>query len=140
MLDRGSVSGISLDTKRPPRNCQLSALIFLGARFWGLKSLTRHDWDVPMCWVGVRRCFCVSKRVVLSGHLGGVWCWYPVWFQLRQDRPSQNTHTFVSIAIEIGAIDISSSRGDFAYQGACGHGWGGCVSQLPLFCNTRILL
>ena len=57
---------------------------------------------------------------------------------LQQDRPSQNTHTFVSIAIEIGAIDISSSRGDFPYQGACGRGWGGCVSQLPLFCNTRI--
>ena len=57
---------------------------------------------------------------------------------VQQDRPSQNTHTFVSIAIEIGAIDISSSRGVFAYQGACRHGWARLVSQLPLFCNTRI--
>ena len=57
---------------------------------------------------------------------------------VQQDRPSQTTHTFVSIAIEIGAVDISSSRGVFASQGACGRGWARPVSQLPLFCNTRI--
>ena len=57
---------------------------------------------------------------------------------IRLDCIAKKLHTFVSIAIEIGAIDISSSRGVFASQGACGHGWARLVSQLPLFCNTRI--
>ena len=57
---------------------------------------------------------------------------------VRLDCIAKKLHTFVSIAIEIGAIDISSSRGVFASQGACGRGWARPVSQLPLFCNTRI--
>ena len=46
--------------------------------------------------------------------------------------------TFVSIAIEIGAIEISSSRGVLESQGASRREWAPFVSQLPLFCNTRI--
>ena len=59
-------------------------------------------------------------------------------FDLQQDRAWKKVITFVSIAIEIGAIKISSSRGVLESQGACRRGWGKTVTQLPLFCNTRI--
>ena len=57
---------------------------------------------------------------------------------VQQDRRQKKVITFVSIAIEIGAIEISSSRGVLESQGACRNGWAVFVSQLPLFCNTRI--
>ena len=50
---------------------------------------------------------------------------------------SQKTHTFVSIAIEIGDIDISSYGGELGDQDALRREWGGTATQLPLFCNCR---
>ena len=63
----------------PPCDCQLGALVFLGARFQGLKSMARHDGDVPMCWVGLRRClWCVQTGGAFEPSGGG--CWRPVWW------------------------------------------------------------
>jgi len=59
---------------------------------------------------------------------------------LQLDWLRKKVITFVSIAIEIGAIEISSSRGVLESQGAYRRGWGKTVTQLPLFCNTRITL
>ena len=56
---------------------------------------------------------------------------------LRLDSLSQKTHTFVSIAIEIGDIDISSYGGELGDQDTLRREWRGTATQLPLFCNCR---
>ena len=57
--------------------------------------------------------------------------------RLRLDSLSQKTHTFVSIAIEIGDIDISSYGGELGDQDTLRREWRGTAAQLPLFCNCR---
>ena len=88
-VDRGSVSGISLDTKHPPCNCQQGSLLLLGVHFG-----VSYVWPeaVGMCQhaglvsTGV---LLVTKWVLLLRHLGGICCWCPVWFQLW---PPTNRH------------------------------------------------
>ena len=56
---------------------------------------------------------------------------------LRLDCLGKKVITFVSIAIEICATDISSYGGELGDQETLGHGWSGTATQLPLFCNCR---
>ena len=58
-------------------------------------------------------------------------------FLVRLDWLQKKVITFVSIAIEIGATDISSYGGELGDQDALRREWGGTATQLPLFCNCR---
>ena len=58
-------------------------------------------------------------------------------YRTQQDRTPKKVIAFVSIAIEIGAIEISSYGGELGDQDALRHGWPKSVTQLPLFCNCR---
>ena len=68
---------------------------------------------------------------------GTVWCGMAAMGVVRLDSLSQKTHTFVSIAIEIGDIDISSYGGELGDQDTLRREWRGTATQLPLFCNCR---
>ena len=64
-------------------------------------------------------------------------CQIQYYLPVQQDRRQKKVITSVSIAIEIGATDISSYGGELGDQDALRREWGGTATQLPLFCNCR---